>query len=100
MAIKLVGLTLEEFAKTVLKAAQDPTTKRWHSEIYISSVYETLGGSATGIDLAEFKRCLFEAHQTDLLELSRADLVETMTAELLQASEIKVSNYSFHFIRL
>jgi len=88
--------TLESFAEKALAAAKSSKGK-WHSKAYIYNAWEAMPGK---LSLTDFKVKLLQAHKANLLTLSRADLVEAMSADTLKKSEIEVPHYSFHFIEL
>lgn len=99
LPLRLDDCDLNEFAHQVTEAARSSTS--WHGAVFISQVWKTLQArGAVGITLEKFKRRLIDAHQNDLIELSRADLVDAMPAADVSASETVHSGARFHFVRL
>lgn len=97
------ALTLEEFAKTVLEAAENTQTGHFGTHrVFISHVWKTFQQQhpETDCTLEAFKQRLIEANRQRLLTLSRADLGHTLDAEDTSNSEIIHLNRTFHFIRL
>lgn len=90
------------FAGRVLAAARASTTGRFgDNKVFISHVLRQLGAEGFAIDDAEaIKARLVAAHQGGLLSLSRADLVEAMAAEDVDASETRYRRATFHFVRI
>jgi hypothetical protein len=100
-ALKLAECKLPEFASHVNEAARSSQTGRWHGAVFISHVWNTLRARGdVGLTFPTFLRRLVEAFQADLIELSRADLVDAMSAADVSASETIHSGARFHFIRL
>jgi hypothetical protein len=100
-SLRLAERDLRDFASIVTDAARSSATGRWHGAVFISHVWETLRARGdVGISFDKFKRRLIEAHQSDLVELSRADLVDAMPAGDVTASETIHSGARFHFVRL
>ncbi len=90
-------------AKILTWARSLPATGRFHGDkAYISAVYAV--ACDPRLSLAEFKAVLVELNQANLLDLSRADLVEAMPAALVAASEIddrdQWGGSQYHFIRI
>lgn len=88
--------SLQSFAHRVQQAANECTP--WTSgadRVFISDVYQRLKPRPP---LEEFRKRLVEAHQADLLELARADLVEAMDPKKVRASELTHYGARFHFI--
>lgn len=101
IALDLADCKLPEFADRVNDAARSSRTGRWHGAVFISHVWNTLRALGdVGITFEKFQRRLVDAHQADLIELSRADLVDTMTAADVSASETIHGGARFHFVRL
>ncbi|RYZ09238.1 MAG: hypothetical protein EOO73_05615 [Myxococcales bacterium] len=101
IALHLDDCDLKEFARQVTEATRSSTTKRWHGAVFISHVWDALLAQGdVGITFEKFKRRLVDAHQKDLLELSRADLVDAMSPADVSASETVHSGARFHFVRL
>lgn len=99
--LRLEHCDLHEFAQRVTEAARSAETGRWHGAVFISHVWNTLRARGdVGITFEKFKRRLIEAHQKDLIELSRADLVEAMPTADVTESETVHSGARFHFVRL
>lgn len=92
-------LTLEAFARVVQDATR--RTKPWAggSSVFISHVWDRVQKDGYTGTLPQFKALLFQAHQNDLLELSRADLVDAMPTKDVVASEYDYRGARFHFIR-
>jgi hypothetical protein len=100
-SLRLAECELPEFASRVTDAARSSNTGRWHDAVFISHVWNTLRGRGdVGISFEKFKRRLIEAYQSDLLDLSRADLVDAMPAADVSASETVHSGARFHFVRV
>jgi hypothetical protein len=101
VALRLGECKLPEFAHQVADAARSLRTGRWHDAVFISHVWGALRARGdVGITFEKFQQRLVEAHQADLLELSRADLVDAMPAADVSASETSHFGARFHFIRL
>jgi len=90
------------FAARVIAAAKASETGRFGSDkVFISHVFQQLvneGVSAGDPEL--FKARLVSAHRRGLLSLSRADLVEAMHPEDVDASETRYLSATFHFVRI
>lgn len=100
-ANRLAECDLPEFASRVTDAARSAVTGRWHGAVFISHVWSTLRARGdVGITFKDFQRRLIEAYRNDLLDLSRADLVEAMPSEDVSASETMHSGARFHFVRV
>lgn len=102
-ALNLGTCSLSDFARAVTHAAKTTRTGRWHGAVFISHVWSQLNDdhpAGIGITYDRFQRRLMEAFQDDLLELSRADLVEAMPHQDVADSELTHSGARFHFIRL
>jgi len=100
VSLRLGDCELREFAQRVTEAARSSATGRWHGAVFISHVWDTLRARGdVGITFEKFKRRLVEAYQKDLIELSRADLVDAMPAADVSASETVHSGARFHFVR-
>jgi hypothetical protein len=92
---------LPVFASTVQAAARDcPSGWIGDNKVFINHVWDRLRQEPAfvGFDLPRFKHHLVEANQADLLRLSRADLVQVMPHDDVQASETTYLNAVFHFI--
>ncbi len=92
---------LEAFANTVKSVARTCPTKEFgDNKAFISHVWERLRTdrpfAALGLD--GFKAKLVEANRARLITLSRADLVPSMDAADVQASEVRHLTATFHFI--
>jgi hypothetical protein len=99
--LRLDDCDLDEFAQLVMEAARSAETRRWHGAVFISHVWSTLQARGdVGITFEKFKRRLIQAYQKDLIELSRADLVEAMPTADVTESETVHSGARFHFVRL
>lgn len=93
---------LIEFAGTVLDLARtSPTGWFGENKVFVSHVWNRFrdAKSTNGVTRADFDRWLVECNRQGLLALSRADLVSAMNPEDVEASEIRLPNSSFHFIR-
>jgi hypothetical protein len=100
VSLSLEDCDLSEFAHRVTEAARASATGRWHGAVFISHVWKTLRARGdVGTTFEKFKRRLIEAYQEDLIELSRADLVDAMSAADVSASETVHSGARFHFVR-
>lgn len=88
------------FAARVLAAARASKTGRFGDhKVFIAHVFRQLGATgAAGADLDAFKARLVSAHRSGLLSLSRADLVEAMAPEDVDASEARYLSATFHFV--
>jgi hypothetical protein len=101
VSFRLEDCDLSDFAQRVTEAARSSATGRWHGAVFISHVWNTLRAHGeVGISFEKFKRRLIDAYQKDLIELSRADLVDAMPAADVSASETVHSGARFHFVRL
>jgi hypothetical protein len=88
------------FAARVLAAARTSKTGRFgDSKVFISHVFRKLvnEGAFQG-DSKAFKNQLLSAHFRGLLSLGRADLVEAMKPEDVDASETEHDGSTFHFV--
>lgn len=94
---KLADLSLDDFAKKVIETAKSINAK-WHGAVFISYIWKKLQPCDMTID--QFKWRLVQAHQADLIELSRADLVDALPVEDVIESEIVYHGARFHFVRL
>lgn len=90
------------FAACVIAAARATRTGRFgDNKVFISHVIGRLRGDGASIEDPEaFKARLVSAHQQGLLSLSRADLVEAMDPNDVDASEARYRNATFHFVRI
>lgn len=90
------------FAARVVAAARDAKSGRFgDNKVFISHVFRHLKDKgAISEDLAAFKARLGAAHFRGLLSLSRADLVEAMAPEDVDASEMQHEHATFHFVRI
>ena len=99
--LRLDDCDIDEFAQRVREAARSAETGRWHGAVFISHVWSTLQARGdVGITFEKFKRRLIQAYQKELIELSRADLVEAMPTADVTESETVHSGARFHFVRL
>jgi hypothetical protein len=92
---------LAAFANTVNAAARDCLDGRFgDNKVFINHVWRRLADepSLGGLDLERFKQRLIEAHRSNLLTLSRADLVSVMNPEDVRTSETAYLNGLFHFV--
>jgi hypothetical protein len=92
----------DAFAARVLAAARESKTGRFgDNKVFISHVFRKLADEgAISRDLQAFKERLANAHLRGLLSLSRADLVEAMTANDADMSETLHDGATFHFVRV
>ena len=90
------------FAARVLAAAQATKTGRFGDDkVFISHVFRRLvSEGAVARDPESFKSRLVSALRQGLLRLSRADMVEAMAAEDVDASETRNGSATFHFVRI
>jgi hypothetical protein len=91
------------FAQTVLAIARDcPDGRFGDNKVFINHLWRYLATEPTfaGMDYPTFQRRLLEAHQADLLTLTRADLVSVMPPEDVRESEIQYLNATFHLLVL
>jgi len=92
--------SLQEFAAAVRSAAKSARDGRWHGAVFVNHVWNELqSDGASGLTYDRFKKRLFEAYQDELLDLSRADLVEAMPSDDVVESEITHHGARFHFVR-
>ena len=99
-ALNLATCSLPDFAAAALDASKTTRTGRWHGAVFISHVWgQLLSQGDPGITYDRFKRRLFEAYQAELLDLSRADLVEAMPHQDVHESELEHRGARFHFVR-
>jgi hypothetical protein len=92
----------KRFAERVLAAARALETGRFgDNKVFISHVFQRLAdeGAVAG-DTESFKARLVSAHVNGLLSLSRADMVEMMKPEDVDASATRYSGATFHFVRI
>jgi hypothetical protein len=82
-------------------ADTSPTGHFGEHKVFISHVWDRFreDQASNGMTREEFDRRLVEANRENLLTLSRADLVDAMDPADVQASEIRLSHSTFHFIR-
>lgn len=96
----LGSCSLAEFADLVRRAAGATRSGRWHGAVFIAAVWAELQHQGDpGITYDRFQRRLVQAYQDDLLDLSRADLVEAMPADLVRESETTLGGARFHLMR-
>jgi len=62
---------------------------RGGDKVYAIFAWQAWNAEHDFLELDEFKRRLFEAHQAGSLALSRADLVEAMNGEMVRRSEVR-----------
>lgn len=94
---------LTTFASNTLRAALGTQTGRFgDNKVFISQVWNHLQARRefAAMTLAQFKERLVEAHRRQLLELSRADLVERMDAQDVAESETRYLDGVFHLLRI
>ena len=95
-------LDLPDFARRVVEAARtSPTGRFGDAKVFISRVWHALGDDPAfrGMDVADFKDRLVQAHRAGLLELGRADLVEAMAPADVLESATPYLNAVYHFVR-
>lgn len=91
----------DAFAERVLAAARTSKTGRFGDKVFISHVFRRLVDEGAVVkDPDHFKARLVSAHVSGLLRLSRADMVETMEPEDVDASVTLHSGATFHFVRI
>jgi DNA-binding PadR family transcriptional regulator len=96
-------LGLPDFARRVVEAARtSPTGRFGDAKVFISHVRRLLRDDPEfgGMDDADFKDRLVEAHRGRFLELGRADLVESMDSADVLESATPYLNAVYHFVRL
>jgi hypothetical protein len=94
---------LPAFANTVRAVARNCQTGRFgDNKVFINHVWRHLAEEPgiAGMDLKAFKERLVQAHQADLLTLTRADLVSVMNPDDVRESETSHLTATFHFIIL
>ncbi len=95
-------LDLGTFARRVVEAARtSPTGWFGDAKVFISHVWKALKDDLAfaGMDVADFKGLLHEAHRARLLELGRADLIEAMDPADVRESATAYQNVVYHFVR-
>jgi hypothetical protein len=95
--------TLADFAAAVQKAARLPTVARFHDDrAFIGSVWDHMRGRRPVGDmtLSDFKQRLIAAHRDGLVRITRADLVGVMDRSLVERSEARFLDATFHFVAL
>jgi hypothetical protein len=98
---RVKSLELPEFAAVVRALARScPDGRFGTNKVFISHVWRRLRDEPNlpPMDLPRFKELLVEANRQGLLELSRADLVESMDPADVRESEIAYLTGLFHFI--
>ena len=96
-------LSLAAFAAAVKEVAREATDGRFgRHKVFIAPVWERgrRHPMLASIQERDFKSKLIEAHQADLLRLSRADLTPAMDPNVVRDSEIAYLNAVFHFVDL
>lgn len=80
-------------------AASGNKNQRFGNKVFISALHERIGGK---MPLDTFKSKLWEAHQSGLLSLNRADMVEAMPARAVDKSQVNLFNgrVQYHFVRV
>ncbi|WP_156338743.1 hypothetical protein [Chondromyces crocatus] len=100
----LVALPVDEaaFAARVKEAAKATKSGRvGEDKVLISHVRRRLEEEGAAIDDVDaFKARLVSAHRKQLLSLGRADLVEAVAPEDVDASETHYMSSTFHFVRI
>jgi hypothetical protein len=89
------------FAATVLAVARSCPGGTWAGDkVFINHVWRQLQEEANfpRLDLPAFKERLIEAQQRGLLNLERAELIETMNADDVRESETPFQTTTYHFI--
>jgi hypothetical protein len=88
-------------ASMIKRAARAPDVERFHDRAFIASIYDHLERAGViDISLDHFKRQLVQLHRAGLLRLTRADLVGAMDPDLVERSEAKYQDATFHFVAL
>jgi hypothetical protein len=67
------------------------------TKVYLSALWVEMG---TPCDLDAFKAAMVEFNRRGEIELSRADLVQAMPADVVELSEARYLNATFHFVRV
>ncbi len=104
-ALSRVGrpVHLSAFAERVKEAARDcPTGRYGDNKVFIAHVWRMLQSDPdySWMDLDDFKERLAMANNARLLDLGRADLVQTLDPDSVRLSELNYLNATFHFIRI
>lgn len=87
------------FAERALAAAARSSKRFGEDSVFIIGAFDELGEPS--MSLENFKERLLEAHRTNQLTLSRADLTAAMDREMVEASETRgMAGSTFHFIVL
>ena len=88
-------------AAAIVNAAKSApeSAKFGDDRVYISDLY-VISGASEAMSLAAFKEALVAYHRAGQLSLSRADLVEAMAAEKVEASEATYLSATWHFVNL
>lgn len=84
---------LEGFVADLVTYSQ--VAAKWHDAVWLYSLRRLMC-----LDKETFDRLALAAHQADLIELSRADLVGEMDPRCVSESELETpSGARFHFVR-
>ena len=92
---------LDDFVHHLKAAyAAEETVKFGAQKAFIASVFDTICNTAGIDDWPHFREQLLRAHKAGHIRLSRADLVPALDRDLVQRSEIRYQNATFHFMEL
>ena len=96
------GFDLQAFATEVIAAANACEEGRFgRAKVFLAYVYRSYRArNPKGLDRAHFDQALLQAHKTQLLTLSRADLVDAMNPDDVASSLVVDGAATFHFLRL
>lgn len=96
-----VELSPQDWAAQVQALAEATTAGRYGDErIFIATVWQAAQAGPLRTSLVSFKERLVEANRLGLLRLHRADLVGAMDGALVEQSEARHLNATFHFIEI
>jgi hypothetical protein len=101
--VSTLPTTPARFKADVLRAAKSGNVQRWgKNKVYLASLWGELRKQApySKYALGDFKLWLPRARQQGLLKFARADLVELMPRELVQASEVQDIAGAYHFLEV
>ncbi len=96
-------IKIHDFVHEVIDTARQSSTGWFGREkIFISHAFRCYQERFPNrsISIATFKEHLIQAHRKNLLQLSRADLVEAMPQQDVAESETSYLNARYHFIRI
>jgi len=80
-------------ANLYAEATKLPAAARFHRQVFLGPLLERFGTTPQ-----RAKAKLWELHQNDEIELSRADLVDAMNPALVRSSEIEHHGARFHLL--